>query len=559
MKKYILIFLIALPFCGCSGPRSEVMPKATITATPKPSMPAPIPEIIPAPMQEVMPAATIPATPKLSMPIPMQEIMAAPKLSMTTPKSSMIAPIPEVMPVPMPEFMPAMPKVMSSQKPIKATPKTNPLTQGKDKKQHILITPFTTYKDDWDGIDSNGHNFSDTYTRVIIRAKFPEQSDIKEVKTDDTVSPPAKTSPKTYEYVTRNAFQRFFSSKDFSVNLSVKISDDTETFRATSPLLTIQHQSNSEVGEQFSRSVYHDVKSFPLFLVKRNGKNGIISFDFSLKGNEAIESHAASTALQVALNVAQTVSPEASVITTLSSQASKAKADAIDNAISKLFNKGIEERHKTDRDLRLWNNDHNGATLSVKIPINESNWSQDSEKLYDVGEWNISFDNPRPSIFVDWYICDPETYKRCKGSRDEAISNIILEAKSNEILKYVLFNGNTNNIGTMESYIAQQSWYANYVSDLSDETKSTDAATKFCRQIRNTVTSLGLSSLDADMVVWAVFDGMEISGNAITAIGNNPDCLKSIKVVRPDVLAAAVVAADPKAAPKALPAVADTK
>jgi len=414
----------------------------------------------------------------------------------------------------------------------------------------LVVTPLTQLSDEWNKNADTSTYFSDSYTRVIIAtrniAKKPQkqQNRSEDVKEEDVNN---KESDNLYRYQTRNWFSKLWSDKNFAINLSVKISDDTGNLKITTPLLTLQHQSDSKAGEQFSRSVYHDVRKMPLFLVKKNGKNGIITFNFSLKANEERESHAAANALQVALGVAQIVSPETSVITTLTSQANKTKAEAIDSAISKIFTKGLEEQHWTDRDLRLWDSDMTrGAVLSVEIPKSETDW--ESKETYLVGDWILSFDYPRPSVFVDWYYCGSQTQKRCKPTRPEAIEAIFNDVEPSDIMSYVLYDGSINNIGTIRSYLAQQPWFASSIGEFAGTASSqggtaaqgvggvnsrkNEIATNFCRNIRNTISSLGLSSVDTHIVVWAVANGMEMPQVAIEAIKSNDDCKASINAVQ---------------------------
>jgi len=403
------------------------------------------------------------------------------------------------------------------------------------KKTAIVVTPLTQLTDEWITSTNDQTFFSDAYTRVLITTRNMARDITSEGQKSETT--PKKHE--IYPYKTRNIFTRFISDKNFAINLSVKISDDTGTFNLTTPLMTLQHQSDSTVGEQFQRIVYQDVKKMPLFLVKKNGKNGIITFNFKLKANEDRESHAAAEALAVVLGVAQVVSPESSVITTLSSQANKTKAEAVDAAISKLFSKGIDEQHPTDRDLRLWDsNPSKGAVLSVKIPKSEADW--ESSDTYSVGDWIVTFDFPRPSIFVDWYYCDSQQQRRCKSTRTDAINAVYTDVEPSDVLSYMLSDNGAGN-STIKNYLAQQPWFATAIGEFAGSAaisaaaektaRQKEIATNFCRNIRHTISTLGLSSVDTHIVTWAVANGMELPQIAIDTININDDCKLSIEAI----------------------------
>jgi len=116
-------------------------------------------------------------------------------------------------------------------------------------------------------------------------------------------------------------------------------------------------------------------------------------------------------------------------------------------------------------------------------------------------------------------------------------------------MSYTLYDGNVNNIGAVRNYLAQQPWFASSIGEfagagaatgqgadtkgaVSGGKRQNEIATNFCRNIRNTISSLGLSSVDTHIVVWAVANGMEMPQVAIDAMKNNDDCKASINAVQ---------------------------
>jgi hypothetical protein len=368
----------------------------------------------------------------------------------------------------------------------------------------IDVTPFTQLSDAWDEKSGSGA-MSDSYTRLIIQSSTDMHA---AGSTGEVVS---------YPYRARPWLDRFFVGKDYGINFTAKVT--VGPFEATAPLLTLSHQSNRSVGERWERVVYHSIQNFPLFLVKGNGENSIAVARFSVKGSEELQSRIAASAVQVALNVARAVAPEAAVVTRLSQQSSKDKAQAIDNAVGKLFGVGISEENWSDRDMRRWKRD-GGVSVTLKIPENEGDWG--GEKLATVGTWTIAFDDPRPSIFSDWRICSPDVAPRCADNRAQAITAVHGAINAASVLSFSLVdNGNT--LGTIRSYLAQQDWYASAQTELAGANAAA-AAGLLCRRIRNSITEMSLNGVDADIVVWAVAKGMPLPSGAADAMRASPDC-----------------------------------
>jgi len=436
---------------------------------------------------------------------------------------------------PMALNQPGLPKENSLQagQPIQLPP---PDKSVKGNFTPINITPFTQFSDGWSTGDfaEIEKGLSGMYTRLIVSSNL---ATIQGNSADQEIALP---------YEIRSGLARFIVGKDYSLNLTAKVTAGSGggLYKATVPLMTITHQSNWSVGEQFTRVVYHSVNAFPLFLINRNGTAVSSTVEFNLRGADEYSSRVAGAALQIAVGVAQTMAAQPSVITSLTSQAAKNKADALDKAVGQVFSKGIDEQHWTDRDMREWRpGAKKGAVIQLRIPQREGTFNVVNEKeTYLVGNWILTFDYPRPSIFVDWYVCKKESGIRCQESFDKALPVIHKDLRAPSVLSYSLIDsiGGAKAIGTIGAYIQQQPWFTTAQAemiasgDLNDP-KSQSAATGFCRNIRNLVTSLNLNDTDADIVVWAVWKGIPTTPKmALDTIANNPDCRASIEPIELD-------------------------
>ena len=380
----------------------------------------------------------------------------------------------------------------------------------------VDITPLSAYSDDWEKGDPAGSDFSDSYTRLLITSSVNEVSEHS-----------GRDLQKAMEYEPRRWISRALVDRNYSINLAAKVS--AGSFEATVPLATISHESGSQ-GEQWIRSIHHTKRNFPLFLVSAHSSAATPTVRIMVNGDRSYSSRAAAAAVQVAINVAQITGRTSQVITALSSDDARNQARAMDEAISKLFSSGLTEEHWSDRDLRYWNADGThrprGARVSFDVPSDTRNWNSPPLR---VGEWTITFDYPRPSIFADWRICGAEiTLPRCASTKQSARAKVLQEINAGAILNYPMTEG-TQGLGTIRAYLSQKDWFIASQVDLSDPKKRENSANALCRMIINEITGIGLNGFDAHLVVWAVANGMPIQN--VHALYQAKDCRASLSMV----------------------------
>lgn len=372
-----------------------------------------------------------------------------------------------------------------------------PAVKGKP----LNLTPLSGFDDDWGYEGAAGENFSDSYTRLLILSDIPAYKH-SEGDAGDSLS--------VMGYEKRGWLSRFLVGRDFSINLTTNVT--VGGFESTIPLATVGHVSDSN-GEQWNRVIHHSKANFPLFLVKADGSASVPIVKLTVNGTQSYTSRGAAAAVQVALGVARASAGPASVITRLSEQETKDKARAIDDAISRLFSSGVTEEHWTDRDLRFWkvgsNNAPQGVKVSFSIPNDTTDWNSKSSP---VGNWIITFDHPRPSIFSDWRVCSASSFPRCAASRQAALKNIHKEIDAGQVLNYKL-TSDAQGLGSIKAFISQQDWYTSAQLSFVNPSAKNAAADAFCRRILNEVASLGLNGTDARIVLWSVVNGLPIAGD----------------------------------------------
>lgn len=378
------------------------------------------------------------------------------------------------------------------------------------------------------------------YTRLVIDS----EQNCTDFKCETMTG--KKVDSENYTYQNRSALTRYLFGKQFDFNLSAKITIST-FYQATIPLVTIGHEGDSK-GEQWARTISHELLDYPLFLVQSSGATGKPHFDVTLTADKTVDSNVASAALAVAVSAVQQASPGSSVLTTLTSDSSKAKSNAIDTAISSLFSDGIKEEHENDVTLTTWSSG-DGIRIDVKLPRNENDWNR---HLLPIGIWTIHFAPPRPSIFSDWRQCLsterklPDAVKkaiRCTDDPQTVLDNVRDDITPNTVLTYTVAN-TTGSLNNIQAFITQNDWYTSTITKFKTEKTKADSqanqatADELCQKIDYAIVGLKLNEYDAEIVIWAIAYAMPKTVNVTRKVFLGTDgpqqmgiCLRAIKEV----------------------------
>lgn len=379
-------------------------------------------------------------------------------------------------------------QVEASDKKVQALPKIN-------------LTPLTSVAETATQEESKRNLLSNSYTRLVITSSGIGDGELN------------------LDYRKEGLLKRFLWGTKYDFNLTAHITIDS--YETTVPLLSITHQSDSN-GEQWLRSIAHDLLGFPLFLVKGDGSKAIPRVEVTLRGTKENSSHILTTALQVAVAGIQQVSPEAKLLTTLTANASKEKAIAIDNAIGKLFAQGIQEKHSDDRDFNRWVSGK-GWQISLKMPTTEKDWDKN---MAEVGTWTITFADPQPSIFSDWRICGNDNDDtRCASDRPKALDKVYADLNPARVLSYELARKTDGKPSKLSDYISQKDYYQSALTNFDGKAVSDMAtADNLCRMLLIDIADLGLNAEDASIIAWAVINGMPQPKNKHSEAYNAEAC-----------------------------------
>lgn len=385
-------------------------------------------------------------------------------------------------------------------------------------KEYVKLTNFLVINPTAsDPADRKG-KIAGTYTRLMVRGNLESNA-----KPDATGELAAPEGGRPMKYEPRYWITRAIWGKETATNFSLTFK--IETHEQVASLVTIGWQSNTN-GEKWERVISHSDYSFPYFLVRNDGSSSVPKLTFKLKSDNTYQSRGLAAALSVALQVADKLVREPTVVNTLASQASREKAQAADAAISQLFGTSIVEQLTTERDLAPTRNSHPfalgdaGVEVRLLLPVEEGDYRAEPKP---VGSWYVGFDDPKPSIFSPVRICAPASTAGSEYCAEDVIKGeqrVASGLRASEVLAFLLTPPPGAAI-TVEAYLRSRP----YVQSSILLFESTDAAIKLraydtlCQNVVNDIVKLGLNDFDGRIVLWALAKGMPdvVSMSAIPA------------------------------------------
>ncbi|MDR6495632.1 hypothetical protein J2797_005556 [Paraburkholderia terricola] len=360
-------------------------------------------------------------------------------------------------------------------------------------------------------------DYSDMYVRVKLHAQdgcvgLKPTSVCKQAAGEavDQNAPRTDNTDASMGYPSNGIFSRYFIQPQRSVTVTAKLS--AGAFVVTAPLLSLS-QSGGRTGDAWSRTVYSRSEDFQWFLVKRDGSNSVLSAQFTLNAAKSIQFQGAVTGLNVAVSLARELAPQGTLLTELTANYAKTRADALDKTISSLFAMTIAETHAVDLDLRHWRKNQ-----SLKLDVSVPAGSAINGQVSPVGSWALTLAAPRPSIFADIRICSKTEDSSCVDDPTKAKAKVIEDVRAADVLSFSVIPLTPPNtaLGSIATYISQHDGFSTGVASIAAEKEAKPggpvtasfASAQLCKNILQWTSSLGFSSLDQDIILWSVATGM---------------------------------------------------
>ena len=337
----------------------------------------------------------------------------------------------------------------------------------------------------------------ESYTRLIIKNMLPSTSE-------------------PFENSKRYSANRLFSSKD--IVFQVTLATETGRFKDITPLLYRRYESARKKGENFTREISYDEQQFPLFFVTGDPTSQIARFSLEARFENKPSTDVAELSLGFLSTALKAVSPSSAVVTSLTSDNADKVATKIDESFGKFFSESVSEKSRFDIDLYDFK-PHIIEVYGGRTEDKSLNPVDKDKKKNIIGTWQISFAEPRPSIFSSVSCAPNEASGACGSAQKNAAFNDAV-MRPNAVLAFALID-KVGVSGTVLSYLKQQDWWATDFAGLSAGNSQYGV---FCRKIRGTIGEIGLSDIDGRIIAYAVSQSGGVTNAVKMGMQKESDC-----------------------------------
>ena len=250
------------------------------------------------------------------------------------------------------------------------------------------------------------------------------------------------------------------------------------------PLLTI-YEENGSKGQAISREAALTSFMTPYFRVDPS-TTAHIAFEF--KAQSSTKTPGVRLLFKTLKKISGYLAPGSDLFTTLNKDSVKEEAHIVENALTGLLTQSLDETASFDLQLACWQN-----TITAKLRLD--NPDKDENGTLKVGHWDVSAAAPKISVF------STATYDLDSTTKAQQIKAAVAGVDESAVLNLTL----TKDV-SLGSYITQQAWYSDVVTEISSTTDATvkTGLAKLCHRSTKALYGLGLNNTDATLGYWAV-------------------------------------------------------
>jgi hypothetical protein len=375
--------------------------------------------------------------------------------------------------------------------------------EDRSSNRYIDVTPYLSFVSNWkkpkNESDSEKAKRNNPMPRTVLQGAYMRLFAVGDMKHDNAeagrTEGQARPHPFAYEGRKRNLLERLVHGESKSAvlvaNVSIRNPNTQINHQTTMPLLTITHDSNSEVGEAFLTDVTDSLIDTPYFKV---GPNSTISTQFEIKTSKTITSKVVRLVLESINTLASVASPTSSLVTELNKDSVNNRAGRVDDVIGRLFSETISETIRGEGTIHDWKP---GSYFQVHLD-NIMREMFDSKQVNRFGTWTVELARPRPSMFsnVEYYCLENS---ECGDSvRQAAFENL----SASSVLDFQV----ATNV-SLGDYLLGEDWF---VEGVTNFTSKPGHRLAFCKKIVNALEKLGFNRDDSLAGLWASVTGLPL-------------------------------------------------
>lgn len=315
---------------------------------------------------------------------------------------------------------------------------------------------------------------------------------------------------RSYRAERPNIFARIFTEEERAVVAVARITLLDPNMEMTIPLYSVSYNSGGEGGEAWATTVTSSYVRSPLFRINGNSRFAV---NVTTNTSDETQSSGFSTAISALSSVVDLVAPQASVLTDLNSEENRARATALDGAISELLSYSISEEIEFGRMLNSWSRDA-AISFSGCAPFvrggGDANRARggsggdrsnltcandrdiDGQQNHFIGTWRLQIGCPQFSVFSPRSLCKSDGSLESVNSR--ATRNTIHTAIAATVSDSLVLEQALGTNATVRSRIRGGDFFIQFIAE---KTRTTDLYGRFCASTMDSMRQVGLNGLDA--------------------------------------------------------------
>jgi len=358
-------------------------------------------------------------------------------------------------------------------------------------------------------LDQN-YGFADLYSRFILVG-----NDALGVGQDHDRNTSERRSFRSYRSERPSWLARLFTEEERSIVAVARISVLNPSLEMTVPLYSVSYNSGGKSGEAWATAMTSSYVRSPLFRITGNSRFAV---NVNTSTSDATQSSGFSTAISALTSAVELMAPEAGLLTTLSEDATRDRATALDSAISSLLSYSVSEEIEFGRMLNTWepkahirldgcapflraegDPPRNGGTVATTDQsmagdnvMCANGRDLDGQQNHYVGSWLLVLTCPQFSVFSSRSLCKSDNTLEdiSTAAKRSAIQGQVAGTVADSLVLEEPMGENA----TIRSLIRGKEFFIAFVDV---ENPTTAQYGQFCASTMDALRQAGLTGLDS--------------------------------------------------------------
>ena len=310
---------------------------------------------------------------------------------------------------------------------------------------------------------------------------------------------------RNYKDESRGWLERRFGKRKVTRAFIVEFDIDDPDMTSSTALFSSSFESDSTKGETWTTDESLSTFATPYFRV---GANSTVNATFKLKMAEEGDADVGANVVGALNTAASLIAPTSTLVTTLTAPQITSASTFLDNSVSNLFGRSIEETTTSALSLRYWRPD---PVFMVQLNLSGSNDIKDSENKQVAGEWAVYLDEPVISIFtgartifeVDFARLDPGAVLAFRVGEDLTVHDYIFARLD----------------------VSARISALNDAAEMGSTSLAREEARQLCNRVSRGLAEIGLNNVDAAIAWWAMAETEQFSMLSMSALRDPELCL----------------------------------